>query len=213
MEVTSKKAPDAKERILIATLKVIKEKGMRGVLHRAVAAEAGVSLGSTTYHFKDIEDLISSTFIYWHENQDVGENPHFISISEDVENLIKTKTDKQVFIEKLLEDCDKFFKDQVFEKEDERLIELAFHNEALRNEKLSALLLSSWKREIIRLVNLFQILGTDEPESDAEVTFALIMQLEKRAMLIKDTEEQRVACERMGQVLKRHILMLVKDVI
>ena len=47
-------------RILQAVLDTMVEKGVRGVRHRAVAKRAGVSLGSTTYHFSSIEELIIS---------------------------------------------------------------------------------------------------------------------------------------------------------
>lgn len=44
--------------LLTATLAVIERDGVAGVSHRAVAAEAGVSLASTTYHFATLDDLL-----------------------------------------------------------------------------------------------------------------------------------------------------------
>lgn len=44
--------------LLTATLAVIERDGVAGVSHRAVAAEAGVSLASTTYHFSSLDDLL-----------------------------------------------------------------------------------------------------------------------------------------------------------
>jgi DNA-binding transcriptional regulator YbjK len=37
---------------------VVGERGVEGLTHRAVAAIAGVPLGSTTYHFKTLDDLL-----------------------------------------------------------------------------------------------------------------------------------------------------------
>ena len=48
--------------ILQATLRVVVRDGVRGVRHRAVAAEANVPLSATTYYFKDIHDLIADAF-------------------------------------------------------------------------------------------------------------------------------------------------------
>ena len=44
--------------LLTATLALIERDGVAGVSHRAVAAEAGVSLASTTYHFATLDDLV-----------------------------------------------------------------------------------------------------------------------------------------------------------
>jgi AcrR family transcriptional regulator len=199
---------DAKKRILIATINVIKTHGMRGVRHRAVAAEAGVSLGSTTYHFKDIEDLISSTFIYWHKQLDVGKNPHFISIEADVMAFSEQDISPQVLAEKLYQDGEVYLRNQIFDNSDDRRIELAFHNEALRNLQLSLLLRKSWQQEVDRICSLYQAIGTNSPVEDAEITFALVLQLEKKAMLIEDADELEAEFIKMKKILKRYIYLV-----
>ena len=55
--------PAARERILHATLALIGEQGMAGVTNRAVAARAGVSLGSLTYHFGSQTDLLREALL------------------------------------------------------------------------------------------------------------------------------------------------------
>ena len=52
----------ARRRILVATLMVIAEHGLDAVRHRGVAELAGVSLGSTTYHFRDRDELVREAF-------------------------------------------------------------------------------------------------------------------------------------------------------
>ena len=44
------------------TLGVIAEHGVAGTTHRRVAAAAGVPLGSTTYYFADLADLLGAAF-------------------------------------------------------------------------------------------------------------------------------------------------------
>ncbi|MFJ8314265.1 MULTISPECIES: TetR/AcrR family transcriptional regulator [unclassified Streptomyces] len=46
--------------IVSATERVIAARGIEGLTHRAVAAEAGVPLGATTYHFATKDDLIQA---------------------------------------------------------------------------------------------------------------------------------------------------------
>lgn len=49
--------------LLIDTaLEVIAEHGVAGTTHRRVAAAAGVPLGSTTYYFADLHDLLGAAF-------------------------------------------------------------------------------------------------------------------------------------------------------
>ena len=51
-----------RERILRAALDIISRKGVDKVTHRAVAGIAGVSPGTTTYHFATREDLVRDAF-------------------------------------------------------------------------------------------------------------------------------------------------------
>jgi DNA-binding transcriptional regulator YbjK len=46
------------DRIAAAALMVIGRHGIGALTHRAVAAEAGVPLGSTTYHFATLDDIL-----------------------------------------------------------------------------------------------------------------------------------------------------------
>ncbi len=50
--------PERRARIAKAAIEVVAQKGIDGLTHRAVAAAAGVPLGSTTYHFATLDDLL-----------------------------------------------------------------------------------------------------------------------------------------------------------
>lgn len=54
--------PDRRDRIIDAALAIIAERGVAGVSHRAVARAADVPLGSTTYHFTSLDDLLAEAF-------------------------------------------------------------------------------------------------------------------------------------------------------
>jgi DNA-binding transcriptional regulator YbjK len=55
----------ARERPLMeATLRLIGRNGLDGVTHRAVAAEAGMSLGAVTHHFKTRDVLVDAALRY-----------------------------------------------------------------------------------------------------------------------------------------------------
>jgi DNA-binding transcriptional regulator YbjK len=59
----------AREEILRAALRLIGERGLHAVTHRDVAAAAGVSPGSTTYHFSSLEDLVTAALELFVEDE------------------------------------------------------------------------------------------------------------------------------------------------
>ncbi|WP_314172881.1 TetR/AcrR family transcriptional regulator [Streptomyces winkii] len=50
--------PERRDRIIEAAIRIVELKGIGALSHRSVAAEAGVPLGSTTYHFAGLDDLL-----------------------------------------------------------------------------------------------------------------------------------------------------------
>ncbi|MFE9680616.1 TetR/AcrR family transcriptional regulator [Streptomyces sp. NPDC002701] len=54
--------PQRRERIIGATLDLIAEEGIARVSHRKIAVRAGVPLGSMTYHFSGIDELLREAF-------------------------------------------------------------------------------------------------------------------------------------------------------
>ncbi|HWB70013.1 MAG TPA: TetR family transcriptional regulator [Solirubrobacterales bacterium] len=55
--------PDTRERILRITLELIGREGIAAVTNRRVAAAAGVSLGSLTYHFSSQVELLRDSLL------------------------------------------------------------------------------------------------------------------------------------------------------
>ncbi|MBM7806182.1 DNA-binding transcriptional regulator YbjK [Geodermatophilus bullaregiensis] len=54
--------PDRRERLIATALDVIAEHGVAGATHRAIARSADVPLGSTSYHFASIDELLAAAF-------------------------------------------------------------------------------------------------------------------------------------------------------
>jgi len=79
--------PDRKTRIIDAAIDVIAEFGVAGTTHRRIAAAADVPLGSLTYHFTGLSDLLALSFrrhaermseVYESHFQGVRTRPQFI---------------------------------------------------------------------------------------------------------------------------------------
>jgi DNA-binding transcriptional regulator YbjK len=72
--------PDRKTRIVEAAVDVIAEHGVAGTTHRRIAAAADVPLGSLTYHFTGLDDLLAQAFRR-HAERMFGEyEAHFDSV-------------------------------------------------------------------------------------------------------------------------------------
>ncbi|MFJ2438667.1 TetR/AcrR family transcriptional regulator [Streptomyces anulatus] len=60
--------PGRRTKIIDAALRVIAADGIAGLSHRTVAAEADVPLGSTTYHFGSLDELLVAALRRCNEN-------------------------------------------------------------------------------------------------------------------------------------------------
>ena len=54
--------PERRQRLVATALDVIAEHGVAGTSHRAIARAADVPLGSTTYHFANLDELLAAAF-------------------------------------------------------------------------------------------------------------------------------------------------------
>ena len=84
--------PDRKTRIVDATVDVIAEHGVAGTTHRRIASAADVPLGSLTYHFTGLDDLLAQAFRRHAERMSVAYQAHFDAV-RDHDDLIDAVTD------------------------------------------------------------------------------------------------------------------------
>ncbi|MFY9263911.1 MAG: TetR family transcriptional regulator [Solirubrobacterales bacterium] len=62
---TVSESTDTRDRIIRATLRVIGERGIGAVSNRRLAGEAGVALGSLTYHFQSQTELLRESLLLY----------------------------------------------------------------------------------------------------------------------------------------------------
>ena len=84
--------PDRRGRILDAALEVIADNGVAGTTHRVIAARADVPLGSLTYHFSGLEDLLTQAFERHAEQMSVLYAAHFAEVRTH-EQFVEAVTD------------------------------------------------------------------------------------------------------------------------
>ena len=73
--------PDRKSRIIEAAIDVIAEYGVAGTTHRRIAAAADVPLGSLTYHFSGLDDLLEQAFSRHAERMSPIYESHFDGVT------------------------------------------------------------------------------------------------------------------------------------
>ncbi len=83
--------PDRKSRIVDAAIDVIAEVGVAGTTHRRIAAAADVPLGSLTYHFTGLDDLLEQAFTRHAERMSPVYEAHFAGVRTD-DDLIDAVT-------------------------------------------------------------------------------------------------------------------------
>ena len=64
VQQTRRNDPARRQRIIDATLVVIADHGTAATTHRRIAAAAQVPLGSVTYYFATLEDLLTAAFLH-----------------------------------------------------------------------------------------------------------------------------------------------------
>ena len=84
--------PERKSRIIDVTVDVIAEHGVAGTTHRRIAAAADVPLGSLTYHFDGMVDLLAQAFRRHAERMSRSYEAAFAGVSNRAQ-LIDAVTD------------------------------------------------------------------------------------------------------------------------
>jgi DNA-binding transcriptional regulator YbjK len=69
--------PDRKNRIIDAAIDVVADHGVAATTHRRIAAAADVPLGSLTYHFDSLQDLLRQAFEQHARRMSVTYAAHF----------------------------------------------------------------------------------------------------------------------------------------
>ena len=185
---TSRAGSEQRRRnILEAALRIVVRDGVRGVRHRAVAKEAEVPLSATTYYFKDISDLITDMFtlfvemgadkyrIFWEESRQ--------HMQAALAELSEDEIARRKFADRMAELAVHYVMHQLRNQRDHLLAEQAFHLECLRNDNLRSIAFGHHEFLMNDLKAFFSRMGSDQPEIDAKLLFAVINRVEYEGLL------------------------------
>ncbi|MGS0680879.1 TetR/AcrR family transcriptional regulator [Shewanella sp. 125m-7] len=198
--------------ILEATLRLIVKEGIRGVRHRAVASEANVPLSSTTYYFDDIKDLISDSLTYFAEktlwmNKALEQKSYALVESVKLEQETADESQMKVFI---IENLSLFICEHIKEQlahRDDRVLEVAFHEEALRHPQLAAAIIALDETFLESIKHFFTGMGSSSANADAYQILAIIKLLEYQYLIRFEIDE-----EQMLEIIRSTVSHIVKAI-
>ena len=153
--------PDTRERILRATVELIGREGVAAVTNRRVATEAGVALGSLTYHFASQTDLLRESLLLF-----VGEEvARQKAIALDLRQRQPSVEEVAAEVERVVEESGNRI---------QQLAEMELHLQAARDPKLQEASLRCFEayEEVARAA--LEMLEVPEPARHARSIVALM---------------------------------------
>jgi TetR/AcrR family transcriptional regulator, regulator of biofilm formation and stress response len=183
-----------REQILEATLRVIGRSGRQAVTHRAVAEEAGVPLGSTTYYFKSRDDLLRQAL----EHVAASEVERYAARAEE---LRAVKSAREL-ADRLIDDLVAAAKDRIA-----YIAEYELWLEAGQRPELREAAQNWCDAEQRSVVGAMEALGSAEPATDASLVVAAIDGLGERVLAREDDPAK--AADRFRPELRRLVERLV----
>lgn len=196
--------------ILEAALRIAVREGVRGIRHRAVAKEAGVPLASTTYYFKDIQELINDTFaLYAEQALEVVNQFHSrlynASAGDESKTLIEVLTGPAVISDVIADYMTEYLVEQITQHRDALIAEQAFRYEAILNPQLHALGLVHKKALAEKLTEIFVMMKSPSPAVDASIAISIIHYIEYEGLLIAADDINR---DEIRAILLRQLTLL-----
>ncbi|KIH84947.1 TetR/AcrR family transcriptional regulator [Pseudomonas batumici] len=202
-----------RQEILDAAMRIVVRDGVRGVRHRAVAAEAGVPLSATTYYFKDIDDLLTDTFAQYVERSAAYMAKLWANTEGVLREMVAYGDGSAASRSQLADDIAHMATDyilrQLHNRREYLMAEQAFRQEALLNPRLAALVRSHQQILLQGTCQFFHVLGSKEPQQDGKVLTAIIGRMEYQGLL-NDDEAQ--AEQDMLGIVSRYMHLVLASV-
>lgn len=166
------KSEQRRLQILEGTLRIAVKDGIRAIKHRSVAKEAGVPLASTTYYFKDIDELINDAFILFAEKSQEAADRFYAMINlvldgAPQESMARGGTGREALVRRLASIVSAHFSEQLSQRREAVLAEHVFLMEALRDPELSKLARQYHATWVSGLERLLERVDSTFPRQDA----------------------------------------------
>jgi len=183
-----------RDQILEAALRVIGRSGTQAVTHRAVAEEAGVPLGSTTYYFKSKDDLLRQAL----EHVAASEVDRYRDLGDELRTVKSARELADRLIDELVE---------AVEDRTAYIAEYELWLEAGRRPELRDAAQSWCDAEQRSVSGAMESLGSGNPATDASLVVAALDGLGER--ILAREEDPAAAAKEFRPELRRLVERLV----
>lgn len=174
------------EQLLRAALVVIAEHGTRGVTHRAVAREAGVTPSLVTYYLGDIDALLLAAFTHFHDSARPGYEAFWEGIFKDLDMLSSAELRRRAVREdlcgRLTHIAMSYLEQQVRDKPVELAVEQILFTNARLTDAVAELSRNHRQHLLEPLTRLCRRFNTSDPEIDAALLLDTLLWLEYGAL-------------------------------
>jgi DNA-binding transcriptional regulator YbjK len=180
MEAATQTSSGRREQILEATLRVIGRSGREAVTHRAVAEEAGVPLGSTTYYFDSRDDLLGQAL----EHVARQEAARHVELGHELRTAKNPRQLADMLLDQLVFEID---------DRDAYIAEYELWLEAGRRPDLREAATAWCDAVQLAVAGAMEKLGSTDPAADASLVVAAIDGLGERVLAREDDPAQAAA--------------------
>jgi len=203
-KATRAKSEYRRRKILEAALQIAAREGIRGVKHRSVARQADVPLASTTYYFKDIDELIRDAFMLFVEKAQRNLTAFYDTLNRflsqfDTEKLKQSDEFKQQVADGLVRLAGQYLNGQIRYRKQEILAEQVFLLEAIRDPDLKVVARNYRDAWVAGLEEVMKRVGSPSPETDAALLVTIVMGLGYDGILYDDSLSE----QRLNEILRR----------
>ncbi len=200
------KGEQTREVILDGALRVLARDGLRGVTHRAVAAEAGVQLSLTTYYFKDIDALIEQAFELFCERARPTNEQIWATLFDYLDRYTAAEMRKTSVREQICLDLAHMATDIILQGVTETpeglAVEQVFLSSVPQAANLREMAAQHRQSLLNPLVRLCSLVNKRDPEIDAALLLDTMTRLEYEAILLAPEDIDR---EHIARLLRRQI--------
>lgn len=197
--------------ILEAALRIVVRDGVRAIRHRSVAKEAEVPLAATTYYFKDIQELISDTFMLYAEKAQSIVNIFSRKMYEPLENADGKKlaelTTGPSLVAIIVDQLVAYVLEKTSHNRDMAVADQAFRYEALLNDNLKDLARDHAKQLEQKLIEFLNLVHSSHPKEDAQILVSTLRRVEYEALL---QNPEQIDTTAMHALLERQVSLILK---
>lgn len=200
------KSESRRRNILEAALEIAAKEGVRGIKHRPVARLAGVPLASTTYYFKDIEELIQDAFMLFAENANRDLESFYAALNQLIDRALargslNTLQGREALAGELADYIAGYFGERLRNNQATILTEQAFLAEALREPGLEELAQRYRRAWLDGVEGILTRLGTAQPRRDAALLISVVSGMGYDGLLFRDRFSSHFLRDTLGRVI------------